>query len=777
LTLALGIGASVAIFSVVNGVLLRPLPYPDPEGLVVPVPVDTRDGSPGTTVDHPDVRTWQAEIDGLTLAGYSGARPTLTGIGEPEVIDGVRVTDGLLEVFGLQPAMGRDIRRDEDVPDGPNVVVVSHAFWRERLGSDPEVLGRSLVLSGESWEVVGVAPAGFDFPDGSMLWMPRHHSVAECGHGCGVLRPIGRLAPGTSLGEVQDRMDAVSARLAEEHPDAHRDSGIRLERLLDVQVADVRVALWILMGAVMMVLLIACANVANLLLVRAGDRTGEVALRRTLGAHRVRVVRQLLTESLLLSSIGGVLGIGLASWGVSAIVSLAPPGIPHLDRVSVDGRVLLFALSVVLGVTLLFGLAPAVKLAGRPLQGVLGQGRGAAGRRGAERSRALLLSAEVALSLMLLLGAGLLVGTLHKIRAVDPGFAVERVERFRMSTPESRYDTESAIRLFDELEGRLAALPEVALAGSAFGIPLGSGSISTSVTFPDREPVDVADQPSMAIRAASPGYLEASGIPLLRGRWFDASDVRATGGVAVVNQAAVRRHYPDKDPIGKPLKASVSWGFEGDFEGTIVGVVGDTRSRSLTRADEPAMYVPNAQFGANSVYVTLRLRPGAASAMPGVRAVLAEMDPALAITSWERMEDVVAEELAPTRFYLTLLGAFSILALVLAAVGLYGVVAYAVSRRTREIGIRVALGARGDDVVGMMVREGVRPALAGVAVGLAVSWFGARALGSLLYGVEPQDPLILASVTGILLAVVAAATLVPARRATRIAPTEALRSG
>jgi putative ABC transport system permease protein len=751
------------------------LPYPDPERLVVLRPVDVRTGDMGNSVDHPDVRAWQAEIPELQVAGYSGTRPTLTGLGDPEVVEGARVTDGLLALFGLQPTLGRDIRRDEDVVGGPDVVVVSHDFWQQRLGADPDVLGRTLELSGRSWEIVGVAPEGFDFPDGASLWMPRHHDLDGCDHGCSILRTVGRVEAGTTLGAVQDRLDAVSARLAAEHVDAHRDSGVRMERLLDLQVADVKAALWVLMGAVAMVLLIACANVAHLLLARAGDRLSEVALRATLGARRPRLVRQLLTESFLLSMLGGLGGLALAWWGVRTMLGLAPPGIPRLDSVHLDVRVIAFAVLVVVGVTAVFGLVPALRLARRPLRDVLGSAPRTGGARSSSVSRSLLLSGEVALSLTLLLGAGLLFETLREIRAVELGFATEHVERFRLSVPDGRYDTDGQIRFYDELEARIAELPRVAFVGSAFGVPMGRGSITTSLELLDREPVDPADQPEVGIRVATPGYLEAAGIPLVRGRWFEPLDVRDGEGVTVINQAMAERFWPDGDPLGKQLKASVSWGFDGDPVRTVVGVVGDVRTRGTTREDDPAMYLPEAQFGVNSAYVTIRLRPPASSALVDVRRILGEMDPSLAISGYERVEDVIARDMAPTRFYMTLMGIFSILALLLAAVGLYGVVAYAVSRRTREIGIRIALGAGGDDVVGMVMREGAGPALLGVVVGLGTSWFASRALASLLYGVEPQDPLVLALATGILLVVVAAATLVPARHASRVAPSVALR--
>jgi len=775
-TLALGIGATVAIFSVVNGVLLEPLPYPEPDRLVVLEQVDTRDGARTRGVDHPDVRFWREEVPGLRVAGWAGSRPTLTGLGDPEVLYGAQVTNGLLAVFGLQPALGRDVTAADDVPGSPNVIVISYELWRTRLGADPSALGRTLTLGGDSWEVVGVAPEGFDFPNGAMFWRPQQHDESDCAHGCRYMLAIGRVEPGSTLEEAQARMTAASASLAEAFPVSHRDAATDLVPMLDAQVSDVRTALWVLMGAVGMVLLIACANVANLLLVRSSDRLGEVALRATLGAPRVRLVRQLLTESLILAVAGGALGVGLAGWGLSAMVRLAPAGIPRLDAVGLDARVLGFALLLVLAVTALFGLVPALRLARRPLRHAMGASRRTGGSEHTGLSRSLLLSAEVALSLVLLLGAGLLFGTLRSIRAQDMGFTTERVERFRVSTPESRYDTEGSLRFFDEVERRLRARPEVAAVGSAFGVPLGSGTMGSSVSFPDRPPVPRADQPDIAVRTATPGYLQAIGLRLQRGRWFTDADRRGDPAVAVLNQAAADRFYPDEDPLGHPLEMSISWGYDDDPVRTIVGVVGNTRSDRATEADDPAVYLPNAQFGVNVAYVTMRLAPGARTALPVAREVVKEVDPDLAITNTERIEDVVGEELAPTRFYLTLIGAFSLLALVLAAVGLYGVVAYTVSRRTREIGIRIALGAAGGRVVGMTLKEGFVPALIGVAFGLGAALLGARFMASLLYGVEPQDPATVAVVTAILLAVVLVATLLPARRASRVPPAAALRA-
>ena len=775
-TLALGIGATTSMFTVVHAVLLEPLPYPDSRDLVVVWTVNTEHGTRARSVDHPDIRAWQDQMPGITLAGYAGTRPTLTNLGEAEVIYGARVTDGLLPVFGLKPALGRDILRSDDSPEATRVVVVSHRFWTERLARDPEVLGRAVTLNGEPWEVVGVAPPEFDFPEGAELWLPRRHQTEGCGHGCRIMAAVGRVAPGTTLAGAEERFRGVNAGLAEAFPKAHRDDHSELQRLVDYEVADVRTGLWVLLGAVAMVLLIACANVANLMLVRGGQRRDEIAVRAALGASRARVVRQLLTESIVLASFSGIVAVGLAFWGTEVLMSLAPDTLPRQDGVRLDVTGLAFAGLLIFVVTALFGAVPARQLSRHSLADSMGSGRRTSGRSGAGASHSLLLVGEVALSLSLLVGAGLLFRTFQEIRAVDLGFATESVERFRISAPESRYDSLSGPRFFGELEARLSRIPGAEAVGMGFGVPMSSGSISTSVSFLDRAELPPPDRPNLAVRPSSPGYLEVSGTPLVRGRWFTFDDAYGAEPVVVINKTAADLYYPDTDPIGRRVRADISWGFEDEPGRTIVGIVGDVRARSATAEPMPALYVPNAQFAAGSMYVSMRLADGVESLMPDTRSAIAAMDPELAITNVDRIEAVIDRELAPNRFYATLLAAFSLLALVLAAVGLYGVVAYIVTRRTREIGIRIALGAASEDVVGLVLRQGVRPAMAGIAVGLIVAAAGSEVLSSLLYGVTPHDPLTLVGVTSILCLVVLTATLIPARHASRIPPSSALRS-
>ena len=775
LTLALGIGATVAIFTVVNAVLLRPLPYPSSEDLQVVWSQNVETGERDRTLDHPDLGLFRERVEGVDFVGYAATRPTLTGFGDPQVVFGTRVTDGLITLMGLQPALGRDLRVSDDVDGGPAVLVVSHSFWTGRLGADPDVLGRTLTLSGVPWEIVGVAPEGFDYPGGVDLWLTRRHESDGCQHGCNIMAAVARLSPGTTVEEAQARLDAAAASLAGDFPDQHRDQGFVFQPMLDHEVADVRTALWVLLGSVGLVLLIACANVANLMLVRASGRRGEVQLRATLGASRLRIIRQLLTESAVLSALGGALGLVFAFWGTRALVAIAPEGLPRLADATIDPVVLGFAGLLVFGVTAVFGVVPALQLT-RESGGADAGSRRVSGDRNSHRSRSVLLVAEVALSLTLLLGSGLLIRTLSEMRSVELGFDTDGIERFRVSLPEARYDSLSVGVMIAQIETDLQAIPGVSAAGWSFGVPFASGTIGASVVLLDRPEVGVPDQPGIEVRVATPGFLEATGTALVRGRWFDRSDQYETERVAVINEAAVRAFYADRDPIGAQLEPSVSWGFEESYAATIVGVVADVIRHSPTEPPPAAMYLVNSQFGANTGYFSLRLEPGVATAIPEARRAVAGLDPSLALYDVTTMENVVGDTRAATRFYTTLLSIFSGVALLLAAIGLYGVVAYTASQRTREIGIRIALGAEADDVTGMVIRQGVRPALLGIAVGLVASWFGARMLGSLLFGVTWQDPVTLVGVVGMLLVVTGLATLLPARRAARIHPSSALRA-
>jgi predicted permease len=779
LTLALGVGANTAIFSVVNGVLLRPLPYHNPDELVTIGTARPERRQTTGPMSQPDLRDIQSQMSSIeTVAGFQSYGLTITGLGDAEVVDGATVTDGLLEVFREVPYLGRDIRADESVPDGHRVVVTGHAFWQERMGGDRGVLGQMLHVEGTAHEIIGVAPPGFDYPDGAQVWVPLYLDTEDCGRGCHLLQTVGRLAAGTTLVATRSEAAALAQRLEESYPEDNYRKGFNILSLEQAVLGDVRTGLLVLLGAVGMVLLIACANVANLLLARASSRSGEMAMRSALGATRGRITQQLLLEALVLASIGGVAGLALAKAGLGTLLGLAPATLPRVENVAIDGTVLLFALAAVFAIAILFGLTPALRLASVSAAGILSKSeRGGTGGSTRDLSRSSLLVVEVALSLMLLFGSGLLLRSFSQLTAVDLGFEKERVLTFRLSLPEAPYeDPDRAVLFFTSLEQRISEIPGVESVGSVFGSPLGGTGARASFELLDR-PAPVPGQEEVAIiRVATPGYHRALKIPLIRGRLLESGDRNGTARALLASQRLVDRYYPDQDPIGKQLTLSMGWGYGTEEPWTIVGVVGDVRSVRLTSDPRPEIYVPHAQMGGGYMAVAVRTAPSAPNVLPTIRGEVNAIDPNVPLRGVRTMETTVDRAVGPTRFYVLLLAVFAGVAVALAAIGLYGVVAYLMSRRTREIGIRIALGAERSDVVRMVLVQGIRPAVLGIALGAAGAYAGSRVLQSLLYNVTPEDPLTLVSVTVLLLGVVVAAILLPAGRASRISPVNALRA-
>ncbi len=776
--LALGIGANTAMFSVVNGIILRPLPYPAPDRLVMISATDLESGSTGGSMSQPDVRDIQSDSRTVVAAaGYSTGNVTLSGGEEPTLIRVARVTDGLLSVTQTPPIVGRDILTEENVPNGPHVVVISSAVWRDQFGGDPQVVGRSLEINEEMYEIVGVAPAGFDFPDGAQLWLPRYLNTEGCGRDCHFYRVIGRLAPDATLAAARAELAALAARLEEAYPESNYRKGFGAEMLTETVYGDVKSGLLILLGAVGLVLLIACANVANLLLVRGAARGGEMAVRAALGASRGRLVSQLLSEAFILAVLGGGLGVGLAKLSLPLLVNLAPSTLPRTDGIGLDGMVLLFAAGVVLLVTLAFGLIPALRTSSVSISGTLGRtGRGGPGSQTQDRSRSALLAAEVALSLLLLTGTGLLLKSFSEMSAVRLGFDKEDVVKFTLSIPEARYgEVEQQVRFYRDLERRLQMLPQVESVGSVFGSPMGRTLVRTSTVLLDRPAPLPGREEVNWVRVVTPGYLETLRIPLVRGRMFERADNQDGQRVAIVSQSFAEKYFENGDPIGTQMDVGISMGME-ETSRTIVGVVGDIRSRRLTREAEPEVYIPHAQMAGSYMTMVARLVPRTSNAMPIITREVRSVDPKLALRNLEMLEDAVSRSVGPATFYLTLLALFAGIAVTLAVVGLYGVVSYLVSRRTREIGIRIALGAKATDVVRLVLAQGVRPVGIGVALGLVGSYWGTRVLTSLLYNVSPQDISTLTITTLGLLGVASLAILLPARRASRVAPTEALRA-
>ncbi len=782
LPLALGIGATTAIFSAVHGVLLRPLAYRDPERLV--------------TVDHlyPSLKGLEAGVSAPGFVDYrdrtrSFARaaveaywqPNLTGAGEPERLVGSRVSGDYFAALGVGAALGRALRADEDAPGREQVVVLSDGFWRRRFGGDPRALGRTLVLDGRPHEVVGVMPPGFADPFSPRveLWRPLALTPEQLAGGRTNewLTLVARLRPGVDVDAARTELRTLAEQLKRADPASYPvDWSLKVTPLRDKNTGRVRPALLVLLGAVGFVLLIAAANVANLLLARGAGRAREVAVRTALGARRAHVVRQLLAESVLLSSAAGVLGAGLAVAGVRALAALAPAALPA-GSVRVDAPVLGFALAVSVATGLLFGLAPAAQASRFALAAVLREGgRGAVGDRAAHLVRRGLVVAEVALALMLLTGAGLLTRSFARLQGVDPGFDARGVLTLTLALPEAKYATDAQRRaFFDALLPRVAAAPGVRAVGAVSDIPFGPGGGTSSFAVEGYQPPPGQPGPWGDFRVATPGYFEALRIPLRRGRLFAEPDGPGARPVAVVDEELARRYWPGQDPIGKRVAVSAS------DDGTprwieVVGVVGHAKQDGLDSDARVQLYLPFAQ-AADRSQLSLAVR-GAGDPerlLPLVREAVRAVDRDQPVADARTLAARVDASVGPRRLSATLLGLFAALALVMACLGLYGVMTYMVAQRAREMGVRLALGAARGTVLALVLRQGLTLAGVGGAVGLVGALALSRLLRSQLYGVRAADPVTLVAVVALLGGVAFLATLVPARRATRVAPATALR--
>ena len=777
LTLALGIGANTAIFSVVHGVLLRPLPFADP-GRLVRIAETSRGEL--NTVSPTNFVDWREQSRSFTgMAAVSNGQAALTGAGEPEQLRYAQATAQLFDVLGVPPLLGRTFAAGDDRWGGPRVVVLNEGLWRRRFGADPGIVGRPVVLDGESYEVIGVVPAEGAYPSTAELWTPLAFDPAELPgmRGAHWLRVLARLRPDVEVAQGAAEMAAIARRLERQYPEKNTAAGTDVAVLHDVMVGDVRTPLLVLLGAVGVVLLIACANVANLLLARAVGREGEIAVRAALGAGRGRIVRQLATESVVLALLGGAAGAAVAVLGVRALVAVTPDGVvPRLDTVRVDGTVLGVTLALAVLVGLLFGLAPVVQGMRLSLDRTLREGgRGTGGSRRAVRAVDVLAGAEIALAVVLVAGAALLIRSFDRLRAVDPGVDVARVVTFDLQLPEARYGELDLQRAFNErLLGELRALPGVQHAGAVFGLPFSGFAYSLSFEVAGRPPVAPGERPSIQIRVATPDYFAAVGIPVRRGRGFGADDRAGAGRVILVNEAAARRFFPGQEPLGQQM--SLGWTRDSvRMGGTIVGVVGDVRQFGLAEQPLPEIYVPYAQWPVDFTSIVLRTAGDPDAILAAARERVRQLDPALPLARVTTLERLAADTVAQPRFYMLLLGGFAALALVLAAVGVYGVIAYAVGRRTREIGVRMALGATSRRVLRDVVLRALALGGAGLAVGLVGALAATRLLRSQLYEVAPTDPATFAAVAVLLLLVAVAAAWVPARRASRVSPTAAMR--
>jgi len=772
-TLALGIGANTAIFSVVNTLLLRPLPYPQAERLVIVWQDLTARGGPATEWTGPSQQfDWKAQGEVFeSLTSVRGWTASLAGGDVPESLSGEQTTFDYFDVAGVRPALGRPFRNEDDVPNAARVVILGHGLWSRRFGGDPGVIGTSITINGESHEVIGVMPAGFTpiYVSGAQMWRPMRLRRDNPSRNSAVFHTFGRLRPGVTIDQTRARLAALAKHLQEAHPESDTGKGINPVPLQEQRVGSMKPSLFLLQGAVAFVLLIACVNIANLLLSRASRRSGEIAVRRALGADRMRIVRQLLTESVLLAGFGGVLGAILGTWGVAALKTLAPDGTPRIDEVSIDARVLAFtaALSLVTGIV--FGLVPAVHAARDRFTGALKQGgRGQMGDGGGRARRALIV-AELALALVLLVGGGLLLRTFLALQRVDLGFNPSHVLTGFVLPPPAVYKADAQVLAFyDGLLARTAALPGVKQAALSSVLPLSGDSDSDFLIEGRPAPTRSSDALISWYRIVSANYFDTLEIPLKRGRLFRDREPEPT---LVINESMAKRFWPGEDPIGRRVR----FGGEKAPWMTIVGIVADVQVRGARGNNVVETYIPYWHAPEAGINIVLKTAGDPAALAEPMRRAVKEIDPGIAVAGVASLEQIVADSIGSSRFYATLVAIFAGLALCLAAVGIYGVMSYAVAQRTQEIGVRLALGAAQRQIFGLVVGETLRLAAVGLIIGLAGAVALGRALRQMLFGIGGADMATFAATAAALVLVALLASYLPARRAMRIDPMEALR--
>jgi len=775
IALALGIGANTAIFSLVNAVIIRPLPYRDPDRLVW-MYGNIRNGGNRASVSPLDFLDYRSQNKTFEQFAASGTLPlpvNLTGSGEPERLQASIVTGNYFDTFGVAPALGHGFSMENEKTGQHQVTVLSHALWQKRFNGDPAIIDKTITLDGRAFQVIGVMPAGLSLPQTAALWVPMTFDTdpemkQRAAH---FLRPIAKMKEGVTLAQAQADTDVIAAHLEQQFPETNTGWNLRLISLREQLVGGTRTTMFVLFGAVGFVLLIACANVANLLLVRAATRQKEIALRTALGASRIRIVRQMITESLLLSIIGGTLGALLAVWGVDLLVKLSDNSLPTTANVTIDATVLAFTLLISVLTGLLFGIAPALRTANVNLIDSLKDGvRGGAEGPMRNRTRSLLVVFESAVAVMLLIGAGLLVRSLIALQRVDPGFDSNNVLTLRIDLGRKKYDTpDKRTGFFHEIETRVSHLPGVQAVGMVTELPFSGQLNDIPFTVEGRPPVSHGQEFGADFRRVNHQYFNALHIPLLRGRSFTEQEVQKADKVTVVSQQLVNAVFPNEEALGKRLVLAMG-GNEG-YE--IIGIVGDVRHQSLLGQAAPAMYFPTRQMGGTNLVIRTQGDP--LSLVSGVRKEVQAIDRDQPIAAVRPMEDLVNSSVAAPRYRTTLLGLFAALAMVLAATGIYGVMSYSVAQRTHEIGVRMALGARRSDVLKLVVRQGMVLSVVGVVLGLVGAFALTRVMASLLFQVTAKDPFTFGVVAALLIAIAFVACFVPARRATKVDPLTALR--
>ncbi len=778
LALAMGIGANTAIFSVVNAILLRPLPYKNFDRIYMIWMDNPKLGVAEDWHSYPNYVDFKEQNQVFEdMAAFNDRSFNLTGTGDPVRVMGAWSTASLFPVLGAEAALGRTFTQEEEEPGKDLVVVLSNGLWKRRFGGDTGIVGQSISLNGINRMVLGVMPASFGFPEKKTeFWIPipvspqRRHERYAIGY-----KAVGRLKPGVTMEQAQADMGAIAKRIDDQY--FQSGYGINLVRLRDQDTRKVKPALLVLLGAVAFVLLIACTNVANLLLARAAMREKEISIRLALGAGRSRIIRQLLTESALLALFGGAVGLLLAIWGLDALVALSPADIPRLDQIGIDGKVLGFTFAVSLLTGFIFGLVPALQASNPDLNDSLKEGgRGSTGGIRGARVRNLLVVSEIALSLVLLIGAGLLIRSFMRLQEFNLGFNADKLITMRIQLPRSKYREEKQIASFyTQLLERMESVPGVQSVGAIADMFLTDTASSTNFAIEGRPAPVGAEQIEVPFDAVSPSYFRVMGIPLLSGREFDERDIAGATPVVIINQTFALRFFPGEDPIGKRFAYGGLAGPNNPWI-TIVGIVGDMRRTGFDRPVRPETFLPEAQAGDNALTIVARTATDPASLAGNLRNEVWAIDKDQSVYDVKTMQQTLSEMMSQRRFNMLLLGIFAAVALTLAAVGIYGVISYSVTQRTHEIGIRIALGAERSHVLSLIVGQAMLHAGAGIAIGVIASAALTRLMSSLLFAVSATDPITFVAISVLLAGVALLACWIPARRASRVDPMVALRN-
>ena len=792
-TLALGIGANTAIFSIVNAVLLKPLPFPEPDKLVFMTSAFEKQGvTRNFSTSYADFLDWRSTAKSFTaMASYHQDSFTLAGMDQPLHVSGETVSGDFFSILGTQPLLGRGFTRDEEKP-GTRVVVLSHDLWQSAFHGDRGIIGRAITLYKDSYTVVGVMPAGFAFPldaEPPKLWRtlavdsetkdPKNSPAATSPEerGAHFLQVVARLKPDVPMERAHEEMNVIARGLAKQYPDTNsKFTAVGLTSELEHLVGKTRPRMVVLLISVGVVLLIACMNVANLLLVRASRRNREIALRAALGAKRIRVVRQMLTESVVLAMGGAIIGIPIAMWALKLFIALNAQNLPRIQNAGLDGNVLLFTAGIALLTSLVFGLVPALRASSPNLTEFMKEGRGTTASGSHQRLRGALVVMETAGGLVLLVVAGLLLRSFHRLLSVDPGLNPRNVLTLTFDLPDAKYNDQQQMDFYTQLVSRVGNLPGVVSAGAVTPLPL-SGN-NAMITFQiEGRPVPKSEEPSADIETATPGFFKTLNIPMLRGRDFSERDDTKAPGVVIVNEAFAHKYFPNEDAVGKHITPGAANSGKPQVR-EIIAVVGNVKNRSLDMEDVPVYYIPSTQLNFGSMAVCLRTSNDPHSITSAVRSVVSSMDPDLPVYDIKTMEEYLASSVATQRFNAMLLEAFAGLALLLTGIGLYGVIAYAVAQRTHEIGVRMTLGASRSQVVQMVLKSGLQLTGIGVAAGLVLSLVAAKfatSFSSLLFGVKSTDVVTFSAVVGMVTVVSLLACYIPAYRASKVDPMIALR--